>query len=383
MDGLRGWAALSVILSHLLFGVFGNLHPVLLAPSVKPFFEPFLGGTLDVALFFVLSGDALSMGYWARRSREGVVRAAVKRYFRLGVPIFASCLIAFVLLRAGLIFNGPAAEILNQQNWLGTFVQRPFSTFDLLEYSAFGVYFHHTATASLNPFLWPMQIELLGSLMVFFYLFIESEIRLKLSFLVFMLLLCLGGGSLLACFPFGVLCGYIRSQGGFDWLRRQRGAQVLAFLIAAVALVLGTWSNRLWQGWFPPTIIAACIIVSCVYTSTALDRFFSTRLSHWLGVISFPLYLVQFSVFASFTSGMVVLADAHGVLSVVMIWLIIAASAALCLLAAVLFTPLEVLAARIGEKACRAVVRGELSFGRVTLLPTPGWDRRPEAPAGE
>lgn len=379
MDGLRGWAAVSVMLSHLLFGVFGNLHPPLLSPGVKPFFEPFLGGTLDVALFFVLSGDALSAGYWARRSREGVVRLAVKRYFRLGVPIFASCLIGFGLLRAGLMFNGPAAEILNQQSWLGSFVRIPFSTFDLLEYSAFGVYFHHTATASLNPFLWPMQIEMLGSLLVFCYLFVENDIRLKLSFLIFMLLVCLGGGSLLACFPFGVLCGYLRARGAFDWLRRQQGAQAISLLVAAVALVGGTYSNRVWQGWFPPTIIAACVIVSCLYTSTALRRFFSTPLSRWLGVISFPLYLVQFAVFASFTSGMVVLAEAHGALNVATIWLIIAASAAVCVLVAVLFQPLEVLAARIGEAACRAVMRGELRIGRLTLLPSVGWTRPPAA----
>lgn len=383
MDGLRGWAALSVVLSHLLFGVFGNLQPPLLAPSVKPFLEPFLGGTLDVAVFFVLSGDALSAAYWVRHSREGVVRLAVKRYFRLGLPIFVSCLIAFVLLKSGLVFNHSASQVLNVERWLGTFLQQDFSAIDLVKYSAFGVYFYHTAEGSLNPFLWPMQIELLGSLMVFCYLFAEPDLRLKLTVLIFLMLLCLGGGSLLACFPFGVLCGYVRAHGGFDWLRRQRAAQVPAFLFASIALVVGTYCNRIWQGWFPPTIIAACIIVFSVYTSTALCRFFSNPLSRWLGLISFPLYLMQFAVFVSFTSGMVVLAHAQGVLGPATIWLIILASAVLCVLAAALFLPVEVLSVRICDLVCRAVMRGELTIGRLMLLPTIGWVRRPGTPAGD
>jgi peptidoglycan/LPS O-acetylase OafA/YrhL len=61
MDGLRGWASLSVMLSHLLFGVFIKLQPPLVSPVLREVLvEPFLAGTLDVAVFFVVSGDALS-----------------------------------------------------------------------------------------------------------------------------------------------------------------------------------------------------------------------------------------------------------------------------------------------------------------------------------
>ena len=95
MDGLRGWASLSVMLSHLLLGVFVKAEPPALTPFLKPFLEPLLGGTLDVAVFFVLSGDALSASYWGQRSRKAVIRLAVKRYFRLGIPILGSCLIVF------------------------------------------------------------------------------------------------------------------------------------------------------------------------------------------------------------------------------------------------------------------------------------------------
>ena len=69
IDGLRGWACVSVMLSHLFFGVFINVEPRFIPRDWRFLMEPFLGGTLAVAVFFVLSGDVLSSGYWLNPSR--------------------------------------------------------------------------------------------------------------------------------------------------------------------------------------------------------------------------------------------------------------------------------------------------------------------------
>jgi peptidoglycan/LPS O-acetylase OafA/YrhL len=358
MDGLRGWASLSVMLSHLLFGVFVNAEPPALPPFLKPFLEPVLGGTLDVAVFFVLSGDALSASYWARRSRNAVVQLAVKRYFRLGIPILGSCLVVFVLDKSGLLFHRQAAPLLNVDDWLGQFLQKDYGIADVFKYAAFGVFCCHTQETSLNPFLGTMQAELLGSILVFGYLLLDPGIRLKSIVLLLILAICLGAGSFLACFPFGVLCGYCRSRGLFARLGRRRFAQILANLIACTALILGTYCNRVWQGWLPPSVIASCILVASIYVSIALKGFFATPFSRWLGRISFPLYLMHFPVIASFTSGSVVLVHAHDALGPVTIWLIIASSAVLSLLAAVLFLPAEILTARISDLVSRVAMRG-------------------------
>ena len=113
----------------------------------------------------------------------------------------------------------------------------------------------------------------------------------------------------------------------------------------------------MWQGFLTPSVIAGGVVVVCVYASDSLTRFFSAPVSLWLGRISFPIFLLHFPVIVSFTSGMALLANAHGLLSPAMIWLIVLASAALCLLASRLFRPVETWAARAGNLACTVMMR--------------------------
>ncbi len=378
MDGLRGWAAISVMLFHIFSETFGNIEPAFRSPLVSPF----LNGVLAVAVFFVLSGDALSASYWGRQSRRSVVRLAVKRYFRLTLPIFVSCLIVFLLMKFGLIFSHQAAQVVNREDWLGAFLDFDPSLRELVRYAGFDVFFNHTASKSFNPMLWTMSLELLGSVVVFLYLLLEVEIRLKFSFLWFVFFVCLCGHSLIACFVFGMICGRLRACGGFDWLRSQRAAQALAIFVVFIAVFGADLDHRLHLG-FGLNIIAACLLVFGVYASRPLGSFFSCRLSRWLGRVSFPLYLVHFPVIASFTSGLVVLTHAHGTFGPTAIWLIALGSVALSLLGAVLFLPVETLTARIGDLACRAAMCGDPTIARGALPPAMAWNRRLPTLIGE
>jgi peptidoglycan/LPS O-acetylase OafA/YrhL len=357
IDGLRGWACVSVMLSHLFFGVFIKASPPFISPDWRPLMEPFLGGMLAVAVFFVLSGDVLSTSYWARPSRIDLVRHAVKRYVRLTIPVVASCTIVFLLIKSGLTFNHQAAPLLHVDDWLGNFLRGDFSIVDLLWYSGFAVYFDCPTERALIPFLWTMRVELLGSLLVLLYLLSDFQIRRKYAAIVFMLIVCLTAGSMLACFPIGMLCAKVRARGAFEWLRGQKITEPIALVFFTLALVIGTYCNRIWQGWLLPSIVAAAVLVVCVYASATLSRFFSAPLSLWLGQISFAIFLLQFPVIVSFTSGMVVLTHAHGMLSPAMIWGIVFASAALCLLVSRLFLPVETLTARAGTLVGRMVMR--------------------------
>ena len=357
IEGLRGWACVSVMLSHLFFGVFIKATPPFISPDWRPLMEPFLGGTLAVAVFFTLSGDVLSASYWMRPSRTELVRHTVKRYMRLTIPILAASIVVFLLIKTGLTFNHEAASMLHVNDWLGNFLRGDFSVFDLLWFSGITVYFETPADRALLPFLWIIRIEMVGSLLVLVYLFADVQIRRRYTAIVFMLLICLGADSMLACFPIGMLCAIARARGGFAWVRRHAITEPVALAGFAFALVIGTWCNRVWQGLLTPSIIAGGVAVACVYASERLTRFFSAPLSLWLGQISFPIFLLHFPVIVSFTSGMALLAHAHGLLSPAMIWLIVAASATLCLFISCLFRPVETWAARAGALACKVMMR--------------------------
>ena len=357
IDGLRGWACVSVMLSHLFFGVFIKAEPRFISPDWQLLMEPFLGGTLAVAVFFTLSGDVLSASYWLRPSRTELVRHTVKRYARLTIPVLAGSTVVFLLIKIGLTFNHEAAAVLHVEDWLGNFLRGDFSVLDLLRFSCITVYFEAPTERALLPFLWIMRIEILGSLLVLVYLFADFQIRRRYTAIVFMLLICLGADSMLACFPIGMLCAITRARGGFAWLRRQAITEPVALVGFALALVIGTWCNRIWQGFLTPSVVAGGVAVACVYASERLSRFFSAPLSRWLGQISFPIFLLHFPVIVSFTSAMALLAHAYGLLSPVMIWLIVAASAALCLFISRLFRPVETWAARGGDLACDVMMR--------------------------
>ena len=100
LDGLRGWAAVVVLLHHLFIdGLPANSFMADRALWAKVFF---LNGTLAVSVFFVISGFSLSIRY-LETGDGGFGRIAAGRYLRLALPIFAICAVTYVLLVSGLI----------------------------------------------------------------------------------------------------------------------------------------------------------------------------------------------------------------------------------------------------------------------------------------
>lgn len=111
IDGIRGWASLNVLLFHMLNEMFSQVFPVFGSSLLSPL----LDGHLPVFVFFVLSGDALSSNYFKSFDERAADRMLVKRYFRLTVPVFISCLVVFAVVRLGADFHAQAAPILHRE----------------------------------------------------------------------------------------------------------------------------------------------------------------------------------------------------------------------------------------------------------------------------
>ena len=169
IDGVRGWAAFSVLLFHILFEVFGAIKPALRSSLVYFIFN----GHLAVTIFFILSGDALSTGYLKNRNLATIDALLVKRYFRLTMPIFLSCLTVYILMKAGLTFNIEAGIIIHREDWLVSVIQFQPNILELLYYAFYKVYDGHSSLISYNPFLWTMSVELIGSMLVFLFLYVS------------------------------------------------------------------------------------------------------------------------------------------------------------------------------------------------------------------
>ncbi len=149
IDGIRGWAALVVLLFHLTTEMFGALIPEFKSDLA----HLFLNGGLAVSVFFVLSGDALSAGFLRSRNPGILESLVVKRYFRLTIPIFISCALAYLLMVSGMTYHLPAAEVVRREAWLGGSLNFDPSLISLLRYSFYQVYDGHSQAVSYNPFL--------------------------------------------------------------------------------------------------------------------------------------------------------------------------------------------------------------------------------------
>lgn len=345
LDGLRGWASLSVLLFHVFWEIFGTIIPE---------FQNFLtaglfNGALSVSIFFVLSGEALSAAYWRTGDRLAVTHMALKRYPRLTIPIFWSCLIVFILIKADLVFSADAAVIVHRPDWLGSFLLFSADANNFLRYSLIGVYGMTATAEAYNPFLWTMRTEILGSFMVFLVLLAERylarvRVWLPVAVLLGLATLFFVQKSLLACFMFGALFGLMHARGHFARLRSMPWVATLSVAIMLVGLAFSAHKQIVGHsGARPFTVIAVCFVffAHCNAPVTAFLR--DNPLSRFLGRISFTLYLVHFPVIISLTSFLIVTAKPNDILHLGTALAIAALTVAASIAAAMLFLPIETL----------------------------------------
>jgi peptidoglycan/LPS O-acetylase OafA/YrhL len=123
LEGLRGIAALVVVFSHCAWAFFPYLQsgmPADILTSWGPFIQNsplrvLYNGTFSVAIFFVMSGYVLTRRYVAQPNAARLDEAAVKRLPRLGIPVFASVLLGYAVIKLGLISD----VVPNPRNFLG------------------------------------------------------------------------------------------------------------------------------------------------------------------------------------------------------------------------------------------------------------------------
>lgn len=312
LDGIRGWASLSVLLYHVFWEIFGNAIPGFRNALTASLFD----GTLAVAVFFVLSGEALSVGYWQTRRLDLVKKMAIKRYPRLTIPIFFACLMAYVLMKCHLVYAAQAAPVVKSENWLGTFLHFEPSVPGLVRHALLDVYVHHRPSSSYGPFLWTMKVELLGSLLVFLLLALKLKESAKLGLITFTGLLLLVTQDFTACFMLGVGMGYFRSTTYFRRWVSGKAFQRLSIPLLLLLLLLGGIPQLTGvsghSGYKPFYTLVAAAIVCVAQESSIISAGLRSAPSIFLGKISFPLYLTQFPVFISATSYAIVHASRHG-----------------------------------------------------------------------
>lgn len=359
LDGLRGWAALTIVAYHIVWETFGSA----ISGVHNPVFAIFLNRGLAVAIFFVLSGEALSVAYFKTRNEKSVVGSALKRYGRLTIPVAASSLIIFFIIVLRLNQNVQAGEIVNRSDWLGSALSGvPASPLYFLKWVLFGVYGEQKSGLSINPFLWTMHYELIGSMLVFVVLLAYRYVAnpwLIILTTASVLAMVDEGYSNYSCFLFGIWIASARQSGFLQKLAEIKNSQPTSAVVIGVVAVVGGL-KRLNGGfvWEHAVCFAVPLMIAAAVNKQATS-FLSSRVSVFLGKISFPIFLLQFPVIVSITSWAIVYAYADGAITNWdAVWI---ASLSLCasIVVSALFLPVETFTSRVGRWIARRQLRSD------------------------
>ena len=342
IDGIRGFAALVVLLCHMIATPLGHIETIL-TPNFL-----FLNGTLAVQIFFVLSGDALSARYFQTDSLNVVDKLLLKRYFRLTFLILIASYSVYLLKIFGLDVHLEAARLTHNSLLAAYLPQMPIFD-EMLLYSLVGVYvnyafhsdaaFYSSLATAYNPVFWSMAIEMSGSLLVFLFLYIYPRLanpQIILPFLsgVFLLLFTSYAG-----FFFGIYIGYCRHRGWLlQWQNSPRWQTTSFVLLFCFLLSSGFYMGHIGRG---ATVLIAVVLVFLFYTNNRALRIFRARFARWLGEISFPLYAIHFSILISLTSWLIIMATKSDALTPVVMAAISLVSIFASLLTAVALHKLE------------------------------------------
>lgn len=343
---LRGIAAFLVLVFHAVctfkvsevqpfFASFPPLVSVDLAATVRQWILLLTNGHAAVVFFFVHSGFVLTLAF-SRSGIEGRIGLGtvlpayyVKRLFRLWPTIILACLLMFFYQRSGFppgigdAYSDWFRELLPEKRGL----QNLRSNILLARFN-------------LNPFLWSLAIEVIGSILLpVFYLMgrrIFTTYLLILAFYTLMVAWPAGYApeiwkwsfvplrfQFVFCMAIGVIVAF-----SYDTLSRLSlpiGRN--AIIATAIVVLLGArWVMPISLSLVVESLASSVIIFIVYYFQEGpVQRFCNLRIVKFYGAISYSFYLM--SLFSIHVAGIVV-ADTlgheflagHGLLGVVLVF---------------------------------------------------------------
>lgn len=325
LEGLRGVAALMVVISHFM-QVF---YPSLFVPDMQLEHNQiesiireyptniFYNGNLAVCIFFVLSGFVLSLSYMKKRDLEVVYANAAKRYLRLGIPVAFSILLAYTLLNLNVYSYGEIKSITRAT--MEDYYILSYSIMSIIKLALFDVFI--LGDSGINPVLWTMRYELIGSFLVFILLPIMGLIKeWKVKALAYTIVIIFTFHFLnlyFVAFILGMLLSDLQTNG--DLLIKIKSV-VSTSIFLVLGLFFGSYpfidtTNTIYGFLkFPMLdvnggiasafyhVLGAFLLMIAILISTRIQNLLSRTTFHFLGKISFSLYLTHFIILCSFSS---------------------------------------------------------------------------------
>lgn len=313
LEGLRGIAAIVVILSHCVFTFFPYLQNCdigLLKQSWESiairFPRTLFNGGFAVCIFFVMSGFVLAKAFFNDRSTS-LEAAAIKRYIRLALPVAASILLCCAMMYAGLL----KITVTDLPGFAGQFYQGEPSFQQAIKDSVWRSLFSGSQT--YNYVLWTIRVEFLGSMLLFAFLALFGRARYA-WFYALSIVLLIGTIDALNAPLYGLFFvgAYLNKAANFGRNPITHGLALIValffggaqsctpiyhFLISIAQKTPPGFPPEAWS--YFPYGSGAILVVWVAIGDNWLSKFLSTKPVCWLGKHSFALYLLHSVVLSS------------------------------------------------------------------------------------
>jgi peptidoglycan/LPS O-acetylase OafA/YrhL len=313
-DGLRGIASLNVAISHfvaafvptLLNHNYPTLFPENLNPGIifkilqSPIVTLAFNGHFAVFTFFILSGFVLTIPYF-NDNTESLRRRLWGRYLRLNIPVATSIAISLLIYKLGWYHNLEVEHEVNAGKWLSTSMPRSLSLTASLKSALFDSILF--GQSSLNPPMWTLRIEFLGSI----YLLV--------------LYLCTPKGRLVFTTAIAaILLDLIYKQDSIYFMAILAGALLnlvkpgrkIAILCFALGIYFGSFQYKMLFYDFLPRIhywerkdfynALGALFLTVGIIGGVGRNFLESRPIQFLGKHSFSMYLIHFIILCSLTT---------------------------------------------------------------------------------
>lgn len=315
LETFRGFAALIVYFWHFSIGFLPDLtgffHQGKGGIIGTPLFFLF-NGTAAVVFFFVLSGFVLTQRYYQNDDLQILYQGAKKRYFRLLGPIALVVLISFWLYKLDYYFFSEAGS-LSGSPWLSDFgfsgrgANLNFSLVEALKHGFYSVFI--LGKNDYNTSLWTITYEFFGSFLSFavapFLFRFNKKWRVPLIIVLIYFM-----NPFYLSFVAGVALAYLRSKNQLPKINPKwiwPLCLLLIFMFGAYAPVnIYHFLNHVprWPGkaQILNYLLASVILLVLLLEDNRFTRSLSGKVGQFLGRVSFPLYLLQVPLMASFSS---------------------------------------------------------------------------------
>lgn len=299
LDGLRGVAAVAVVIFHLTSALApwlvaeqqANAHWLAYTPLAVLW-----NGTFAVSVFFTLSGFVVTNA--TLRKSDPIWVDVVIRYLRLAIPATVSTLAAWSLLSLFPI-SATRLSAITGSAWLGWTYQGAIpGPGEAIWNGMAGIFL--SGGSFFNNVLWTMRPELFGSILCFAVCILpQPRFRIAVAMMSAALFIALQRYDYL-CFPLGMMLREALAAGRLPSILPM-SAMLLGLLIGSQS---GDAARQLGLDWLPQAFdpgkkggllypLGAVLVVYGCLRSSLLVAWLSGRIGRFLGAISFPLYLIH------------------------------------------------------------------------------------------